>query len=134
MENAESLAERPPTCLLCENDNVSDLVQCKFCNQVWYCDKKEETHDNVENEGAIKNGNGVDENNLSNLHPGNQSASTSNNQNNAFRYHGYPHRSLGLNYCQPFKGMRKLFYLTFIVTSLCMIRIVKYTYQSIYII
>ena len=107
MENTKTLGETHPTCLLCENGNVSDLVQCSFCNQVWYCDKKENPIGNIINGSNNENGNGIAKNSSTNLHPEDQSASisTPSIENNSLRYHGYPHRLPGLNYCQPFKGM-----------------------------
>ena len=86
MENNITEEETQPQCLLCENDNVNDLVQCTFCNQVWYCDEKEENNDTTRAENGYKNGNAENE------------------QIKTLRYHGYPHRPMGLNYCQPFKG------------------------------
>ena len=104
MENGSFLEETRPQCLLCENDNVSDLVQCSFCNQVWYCDEKEENCENSPYANGHENGRIV-EDSRSNTHSEKQS--TLNNANKTLRYHGYPHRPLGLNYCQPFKGVHK---------------------------
>ena len=104
MENSNFSEESRPQCLSCENDNVSDLVQCSFCNQVWYCDEKEGKCENSPNTNGHENGTIVED---SDLNTDAEKQPTFNNANKALRYHGYPHRPLGLNYCQPFKGMHK---------------------------
>ena len=101
-----------PSCLLCENGNITELECCKFCNQVWYCKQRVGANDSNGSLNGIKNNkndmngevNGSCE--LAETENAFQDTATSEKPPIIEREgHSNPHRPYGLSYCLPFKGM-----------------------------
>ena len=110
MEKIPDSNSAKSSCLLCENDNITDLEQCDFCKQVWFCKQHDKTNgDNqytISNEEVDQATNDAVDINQNNKKSSNQDTNISNPLTGCkSTSHCHPHRPYGLSYCLPIKGI-----------------------------